>query len=424
MTQSSSRNRKGVNSINRALLQELIPALVPCLKSSLESGISRELADFKRVWLETLMQAEANELIGKPYERNQKAGTRWGYEKGTAIVDGSKIQVTRPRIRIVRGLRAGEVQLETYKTMNRADLLDGPLTKAILAGVSTRAYSQLICQNFSAKGIQRSSVSRRFIEATKPVVEAFLNRDLSKLDFVVVFVDGVHVAGMSAIAALGVTTQGRKFVLGMQLGSTENETVCRDLFRKLFDHGFKSDRTYLFVVDGSKALNAAIRSAFGPHAVIQRCQEHKIRDVQAYVPMRMRTEIRQKMIAAYGQKTHTAAINRLTDLRNELTRARYQAAAFALTEGMYETLTVNRLQISGELKKSLRTTNIIESAFSSVRRHIGRITRFRDEQQRDRHLIWSLMESEKHFRSMQGHRHLLGLQLALAKSTKSQLKPF
>lgn len=424
MTQSSFRSAKGVNGVNRALLQELLPVLIPSLKSSLENGINRELADFKRVWLETLMQAEANELSGKPYERSCKPGTRWGYEKGVAIVDGSKIQVTRPRIRLVRGLQSGEIQLETYKAMNRADLLDGPVTKAILAGVSARAYSQLICQNFSAKGIQKSSVSRRFIEATKPVVEAFLNRDLSKLNFVVVFIDGVHVAGMNAIAALGVTTHGQKYVLGMQLGSTENETVCRDLFRKLFDRGFKSNCTYLFVLDGSKALNAAIRSSFGPHAVIQRCQEHKIRDVQAYVPMRMRSEIRQKMTAAYGEKTHTAAIERLTELRNELTRARYPSAAFALTEGMYETVTVNRLQITGDLKKSLRTTNIIESAFSSVRRYIGRVSRFRDEQQRDRQLVWSLMESEKHFRSMRGARHLLELQLKLAKSTKSQLKPF
>jgi putative transposase len=210
MSQSSSRVGRGVNAVNRALLQELIPALVPCLKASLENGINRELADFKRVWLETLMQSEVNELTGKPYERNRKPSTRWGYEKGIAIVDGGKIEIIRPRIRLVRTLKGGEIQLETYKAMNRSDLLDGPLRKAILAGVSTRAYSQLICQNLAAKGIKRSSVSRRFIEATKPIVEAFLKRDLSKLELIVLFIDGVHIGGMSAIANIGVDTQGRK----------------------------------------------------------------------------------------------------------------------------------------------------------------------------------------------------------------------
>lgn len=424
MSTSSTRNTRGVNAVNRALLQELVPALVPCLKACLENGINRELAEFKRLWLETLMQAEVNELVGTPYERTRNGAHRWGYEKGLAVCDGGKITVTRPRARISRNLGDGEIQLQTYKAMNRADLLDGPLVRAILSGVSSRGYSKLICQNFEARGIKKSSVSRKFIEATKPVVEAFLNRDLSKLDLVVLFLDGVVVSKMNAIAAIGVDTRGRKHVLGLQLGSTENETVCRDLFRSMIERGLNCERSYLFVVDGSKALGTAIRTAFGQFAVIQRCQEHKIRDVQAYVPMPMRNEIRQKMMAAYNQKTHSAALKRLSKLRDDLILLRYQTAANALTEGMYETVTINRLKVTGQLRTSLRTTNIIESAFSSVRRHIGKVSRFRSEEHRDRHLIWSLIEAEKNFRTVLGYRNLLELQMSLAKSTKSQLKPF
>lgn len=424
MKQSSSRSARGVNALNRALLQELMPVLVPSLKESLANGINKELAEFKRCWLETFMQAEVTALAGKPYARGKRRANRWGYEKGTAIVDGGKIEILRPRVRILRSLGDCEIQLQTYKAMNRNELLDGPVTKAILAGVSAREYSRLICQDLSAKGIKRSSISRRYVAATKPVMDAFLNRDLTKLDIVVLFIDGVVIGKMSALACLGVDTQGRKHILAVRLGSSENETVCRDLFRDMTERGLNSDRPYLFVVDGSKALAAAIRVSFGQYAVVQRCQEHKIRDVQAYVPVRMRNEIRQKMTAAYGQKTHSAAITRLTRLREELILLRHHAAAASLTEGLYETVTINRLKVTGDLCRALRTTNAIESTFSSVRRHLGRVSSFRNEEQRDRHLIWSLMEAEKHFRLVPGSRHLLELQMNLVKSAKNQLKPF
>jgi transposase-like protein len=214
------------------------------------------------------------------------------------------------------------------------------------------------------------------------------------------------------IACIGIDTNGRKHVLGLRVGATENEIVCRDLIRDLIERGLNSSTPYLFVVDGSKALIAAIRAAFGQDAAIQRCQEHKIRDVQGYLPVRLRAEFRDKLQAAYNQRSESAALKRLDRIRLELSLISDNAVN-ALTEGMTETVTLHRLGITGLLRQSLRTTNIIESAFSSVRRYMGRVSNFRDEAQRELWITRSLLEAEKHFRSLRGSRQLRKLRVSL-----------
>jgi transposase-like protein len=237
------------------------------------------------------------------------------------------------------------------------------------------------------------------------MVEEFRKSSLKEHDLVVLIFDGVHVQKRQVICCIGIDLYGNKHVLGIRVGATENEIVCRDLIRELIDRGLSVTNEYLFVVDGSKALIASIRSAFGQAAVIQRCQEHKIRDVQGYVPVKLRNEFREKMQAAYNQKTEKQAFQRLTKFRLELSLI-IENAANAVTEGMHETLTLHRLGITGLLRASLRTTNIIESAFSSVRRYMGRVTSFHDEAQRELWVIRSLLEAQRHFRTLRGNRQL------------------
>ncbi len=405
------------------LYQDLIAFAMPDYKEVIREGIVEHMEEFKRVWLEALLHAEVNGLIGVPYRRSDnRQFVRWGMEAGTAILDGGKIAVRRPRVRLLRTLKqsGGEVQLETYKAMNRTELIDGPLTIAVLSGVSARAYEDLMCRNLKAKGVKRSAVSRKTIAATKPTVDQFLKRKLDSINAVVVFVDGVNVAGQQALACIAIDSNGRKHVCAVRLGSTENQIVCRDMFRDMIERGFEPEDSYLFVIDGSKALAQAIRTVFGADAQIQRCQEHKIRDVQAYLPHKLRMSFRQKIQAAYAQKTEKAALNHLNKIRIELSLIS-EKAANALTEGMYETVTVHRLGVTGLLRKSLRTTNIIESAFSSVRRYMGRVGRFHNEAQRDLWLIRSLVEAERHFRTVDGHRQLLELRKRLTAVKASRL---
>jgi transposase-like protein len=251
------------------------------------------------------------------------------------------------------------------------------------------------------------------------MVDEFFKRRLEDINAVVLFIDGVNVAGRQALACIAIDTAGRKHVCGVRLGSTENQIVCRDMIRDMIERGLDTERNYLFVIDGSKALAQAIRATFGQHTHIQRCQEHKIRDVQAYLPHKYRKAFRQKMQAAYAQKTERAALNRLNKIRMELTLIS-ERAANALIEGMYETVTVHRLGVTGLLRQSLRTTNIIESAFSSVRRYMGRVGRFRDDAQRDLWLVRSLIEAERHFRTIEGYRQLSELRKILGSNQASK----
>jgi transposase-like protein len=296
--------------------------------------------------------------------------------------------------------------------MNRTELFDGPLMAAILSGVSARNYTRIVSRGLQAKGVKKSAISRKAIAATKPTVEQFRNRTLKEHDLVILIFDGVHVGKRQIVCCIGIDVNGRKHVLGLCVGATENEIVCRDLIRDLIKRGLSTQKDYLFVVDGSKALSGAIHAAFGQDVAIQRCQEHKIRDVQGYVPVKFRAEIRDKMQAAYNQKTEKQALKRLALIRSQLSLIS-ENAVNALTEGMLETLTLHRLGITGLLRKSLRTTNIIESAFSSVRRYMGRVSKFEDEAQRELWLTRSLLEAERHFRTLRGCRQIRKLKAAL-----------
>jgi transposase-like protein len=416
MRKSSTANKSGVK-VSVKDRENILRILGPSIKNIIRDGVEQYIGNGTRFMLELLMQAEAQERCGKWHGRDGKReAVRWGKEKGVAIIKGVKQPVERPRVRVLRNLNEDghEVQLETYKAMNRDELIDGPLTAAILAGVSAKQYSSIVGRGLEAKGLSKSTISRKAIAATKPTVDQFRNRRLDDLDLLVLLFDGIHVGKRQMIACIGIDSSGRKHVLGMHLGATENEIVCRDLLRNLIVRGLSSEKKYLFVVDGSRALNTAIRAAFGQESAIQRCQEHKIRDVQAYVPVKFRAELRNKMQAAFNQKTEKSALDRLTKIRTQL-QLISEAATNSLTEGMLETLTVHRLGITGYLRKSLRTTNIMESAFSSVRRYLGDVTRFRNEAQIELTVTRSILETERHFRNLRGCRQLKKLDEALKK---------
>jgi transposase-like protein len=421
MNRSWSSNKSGVK-VTAKQREELLDVLQLNLKEIIKEGVTDYVADGTKFMYEMLMQAEARSRCGKWHEQSKgRQYVRWGTEAGRAVIEGKRTTVTRPRVRVMRNLntRGGEVRLETYTAMNRAELLDGPLVASILSGVSTRRYLSILSRGLEAKGVSKSAISRKAIAATKPTVEQFRRRSLQDLDLVVLLFDGIHIAKKQMIVCVGIDMNGRKHVLGLHLGATESDIVCRDLIRDMVERGLTTEREYLFVIDGSQALAKAIRAKFGQEAAIQRCQEHKIRDIQAYLPVRQRQELRDKLQAAYNERTEKGALKRLAKIRNELWLVSENAVT-ALTEGMYETLTVHRLGITGLLRKSLRTTNIIESAFSSVRRYMGRVTKFKDEAHINLWVTRSLIEAERHFRVVPGYRQLGKLRNKLVETQKRQ----
>lgn len=393
-------------------------AVLNALNADVESVVSEGITEFlergAKLLLKLLMQAEVETLCGEKNERFDGRGfVRWGSEQGTALVGGYKRSIERPRVRALRAFdESAEVQLETYKAMNTKELVEGPLTAAILSGVSTRNYQKILVRGLEAKGISKSSVSRKAIAATKPMVDQFRDRRIDDLDLVVLFFDGIRIAKRQVIVCIGVDVVGKKHVLALRNGATENDIVCRDLIDDLKEKGLNTEKKYLFVIDGSKALVKAIHSNFGQQAAIQRCEEHKIRNVQGYLPRKHWNEVRTRMTAAYNEKTEKKAWQRLMELRGELSVIS-EGAVTSLTEGLYETLTLHRLGITGQLKIALRTTNAIESAFSSVRRYMRNSTKFENEAQIELWITRGLLEAETHFRPLRGNRQLSTLKKRL-----------
>ncbi|MBA3994542.1 MAG: hypothetical protein C0469_13520 [Cyanobacteria bacterium DS2.3.42] len=395
--------------------KDILKSLNLDVKSVVSDGVREYLENGAKLLLELLMQAEVQTLCGTNHQRFERRGhVRWGSENGTAVVGGLRQSVVRPRVRALRSPSGNaEVQLETYKAMNFKEIVDGPLTAAILAGVSTRNYQKIVAHGIEAKGVSKSVVSRKAIAATKPTVDQFRNRRIDDLDLVVLFFDGVHVAKRQLVVCIGVDSGGKKHVLALRNGASENVIVCQDLIDDMKEKGLNTERRYLFVIDGSKGLAKAIRASFGLDAAIQRCQEHKIRNVQAYLARKYWNEVRNKMMAAYNQNTEKQASKRLMELRSYLLPIS-EGAANALTEGLHDTLTLHRLGITGELRIALRTTNAIESAFSSVRRYMRNSTRFGNEAQIELWLTRGLLEAETHFRIFRGYRQLRTLKTRLS----------
>jgi len=417
MSKSSRSPKQGVNRFTPEQKEKLLEILLPMdLKCVIQDGLNDYIGSGTRLLLELLLQGEAQQLCGKWHAKDPgRLYERWGNEKGKAFYDGGKREIERPRVRVARNLedgRGGEVQLEMYKAMSREELLDKHLIATILAGVSTRQYANIIERGLEAKGISKSAISRKAIEATKTKVEEFRKRPLGHLDLVVLLFDGTYIGKKQTIVCIGIDYSGRKHVLGIRIGATENDIVCRDLIRDIVERGVNPEKEYLFVVDGSKALVSTIRATFGQDVAIQRCQEHKIRDVQGYVPVKMRKEVRTKMTAAYNAESEKAAWKRLDKLRLELSVVS-ENACNALLEGLPETLTIHRLGITGLLRQSLRTTNIIESAFASVKRYLGRTSKYQDEEQMELWITRSILETERHFRPVKGCRQMKKLREAL-----------
>lgn len=156
-------------------------------------------------------------------------------------------------------------------------------------------------------------------------------------------IDGVHIDDHVLLVALGIDSDGKKHVLGIREGATENTAACTALLTDLRERNLCTDRTTLIVLDGAKALAKAVRELFGARGLIQRCQCHKIRNVLDQLPEEMRASVRQAMREAYGCGDAGRAKKVLTNLARRL-RDDHPGAAASLDEGLDETLTVDALR--------------------------------------------------------------------------------
>jgi putative transposase len=371
-----------------------------------------------------LMDVEVTELAGPKGKHDPaRVAMRHGSEQGTVTLGGRRLGVRRPRVRST-GTDAHEVQLESYTAFTSTDLLAEGIVARMLAGLSTRRYpaglepvgSQVDAQ---ACGTSKSAVSRRFVAATAERLAELLARRLDQERWLVVFLDGFGMGEHLLVGALGVTEDGTKVPLGVAEGTTENKAVCTRLVADLQERGLDASGGVLFVIDGGKALERAIRGVFGAKALIQRCRRHKERNVTDHLPEAERPLVQRRLRAAWALADADQATTELERLARSLDRQRPGAAA-SLREGLAETLTVTRLGVGGKLLQTLESTNPIESMIEIVRDHAGRVKRWSSGEMVLRWAAAGMLAAQGQFRRVKGYQELPQLALALERATAEE----
>jgi putative transposase len=362
--------------------------------------------------LEELMAEEVEDVCGpKGRHDPDRTAYRHGTDDGEVTLGGRRVPVERPRMRTKGGEE--EVSCRTYEHFASRDQLSRVVLERMLAGVSTRRYRRLqepVGEQVEqqARSTSKSAVSRTFVARTKEALLELMARSLQDVRLAVLMIDGVGLKDHTCVVALGITTDGVKIPLGLWEGSTENKTVTSELLSNLVHRGLDVEQGVLVVIDGAKALRAAVNDVLGMRTPVQRCQIHKERNVLDHLADRDRDQVKRRLRRAWAETDHGRALEQLQTLAGELERS-HPGAAASLREGMAETLTVTRLGVKGKLRKTLASTNPCESMIECVRRTARNVKRW---QNGDMCLRWTaagMLEAEQQFRRIIGHADLAKL---------------
>ena len=365
-----------------------------------------------RACIEAVLTVSAEGIAGKK-QRGRKGGdVCWhGSQGGIVALADRKVRVSKPRLRRKCGGKGCEVEVPAYEAINANGQAGRHILEALMRGVSTRSYGQVITEMADTVGVSRSSISREFIEGSQAELDRLMSRRFDDVDLLILYVDGIVYHDHHVIGAVGVDVEGKKHVLGVVEGATENGATATALLEDMVSRGVDPSRRYLFVIDGSKALRSGIDRVFGGKNPVQRCRNHKMDNVCDKLPRELAAEVRLVMKAAY-RLSHEDGIKRI-EKQAEWLDGHYPDAAASLREGLTETFTINRLGLSSRLRRCLGTTNIIESPYSGVRMRTRRVSRWRDGRMVLRWVATSFLAVEKSFRRISGYQDLWMLKSAL-----------
>ncbi len=369
----------------------------------LREGVGELIRQAGLQLMNLLMQAEVEELAGKRSQRQaDRTATRWGKERGYCVVMGQKVPVQRPR---VRSRDDQEVRLGSYELFHRGEPLNETVWEKLMLGLSTRHYGEAVRQFTEAYGLEKSAISEHFIEASRAKLQEMMERRLDQLRLCALLIDATPFQGQHMIVALGIAQTGQKTVLGIRQGASENATVVGELLGDLLSRGLDFTQPRLYVLDGGKALTSAVKKYAGEDAAIQRCEVHKRRNVLEHLAEEHKATVAQRLNAAYALEDYAAAKLALERLHRELIDLN-PSAARSLGEGMEETLTVHRLRVPMQLRKTLASTNVIESAFSIVEQVCRNVKRWHGGDQRERWVGSGLLIAQQQFRRIVGYKHI------------------
>jgi transposase-like protein len=407
---------------NQPAVSETVSVALDELAADMREGLLALAVGAGLQVMAAIMEQDVAAVCGlKGRHDPQRTATRHGHERGSVTLGGRRVPVERPRMRATDG--SGEVAVPSYELFSGTEVLGRMAMERMLAGLSTRHYPAGLepvgaRAEQAAAATSRSAVSRRFVAATETALAQLLAADLRCLDLVAFMVDGVHFGEHCCVVALGIDIDGVKHPLALVEGSTENATLVTDLIVGLRERGLDVSRPILAVLDGSKALRRAVVDVFD-HAVIARCQLHKIRNVRDRLPEKLRSVVTARMRRAYRAESALAAEAELSALAAELDKT-HPGAAASLREGLDETLTVLRLGVPPTLARTLRSTNAIESMISICRDRSANVKRWRDGQMALRWCAAGMVEAGKQFRRVNGHLHLRTLRAALERHVATE----
>jgi putative transposase len=363
-----------------------------------------------------LMAEEVQEVCGPKGKHDpERVAYRHGSDEGEVTLGARRVPVRRPRMRAKDG--SGEMALTSYEHFADRDALGAVVLERMLAGVSSRRFTRTqepVGEDVEegARSTSKSAVSRAFIARTAQTLKELMSRRLEDVRLAVLMLDGVVLKDHTNIVALGITTDGVKIPLGLWEGSTENKTIASALLADLVDRGLDVEQGVLVVLDGSKALRAAVNAVLGPRTPVHRCVRHKERNVLDHLPERDRPAVKRRLRRAWASEDHDRALEELKTLAGELERS-HPGAASSLREGMDETLTVTRLGVKGALKRTLQSTNPCESMIECVRRSSRNVKRWSSGEMCLRWTAAGMLEAERQFRRVIGHKDLAKLALAV-----------
>lgn len=396
--------KQGISQEARAL------ALITSVAAVVREGLHELVVRSGLGVVGAMLEADREALCGPRYEHSEHHAHRAGHVRGELAMGGRRVEVKRPRVRSVEGR---ELPLPTWEHFAGLDPLGERAYEQMLVGVATRRYARSLeplGAGVKARGTSKSAVSRRFVAATAARVEEQLARPLDDLKLAVLMMDGIHFGEHVILVALGIDESGKKHVVGLREGATENAASCTALLTNLVERGLDTTRSRLVVIDGGKALRRAVREVFGQRSLVQRCQLHKKRNVLDQLPERMRASVSAALSQAYASREKATALRLLHNLERRLAKE-HPGAAASLREGLDETLTVVGLGLPRALERTLATTNPIENLNSVARRVCGRVTRWRGGEMIVRWMVGAMSEAAKGFRRLKGHA---GMPLLLA----------
>lgn len=376
------------------------------------------MLEMGKMFAEAIMEMDREERSGPDYHPIDPNLQKWAFQEGSVYIGDQKVRVAHPRLRDRQ--QGCEIPLESYLRMKQRGQFSEELLEKILRGISTRKYSDTVIASAQAFGVSPSAISQRIVEVTSKRLEEFKNRPLKDFKPFAVFLDTIHRGGQAFMVALGLDVDGKKLPLGFWEGSSENSEICLELLSDVESRGLVLSKRVLWITDGGSGILKALRERFGKKLIHQRCTIHKDNNIQRHLPKRYRPQAHRLFRTALEQNSYADAKRMLLELEKWL-RALNESAADSLKEAFEEILTLHRLKVPALLRKTLHSTNPIESMFSMVRGCEKNVKRARSSRMRQRWLAAILLHCEESFRRVKGYADINEVIVSIEKELSGEI---